>query len=82
MEKGMEKGMERGMERSMERGMERGLLLGYIQAALEIKFGEKGLNAYSRIKRIRKTDKLEKILETAKKAASPDEILEVVKAKK
>jgi hypothetical protein len=66
----------------MEKGMEKGILLGSIQTALKIRFGKDGLNIYPKIKRIRKTDRLEKILETAESAVSAEEVLKVVQSKK
>ena len=82
MEKGMEIGMEKGMKKGMEIGAERGFLLGSLQTVLEMKFGDRGVVLYPKIRRIQKKDRLEKILQTAESANSPEEILNAVKGKK
>jgi len=63
-------------------GMEKGILLGSLQTVLEMKFGADGLNIYPSIKQIQKTDRLKKILQAAKSAKSPEEVLNAVKEKK
>ncbi|MEE4359118.1 MAG: hypothetical protein V2I97_21800, partial [Desulfococcaceae bacterium] len=65
-----------------EKGMEKGILLGSLQTVLEMKFGARGLEIYPGIKRIRKRDRLEKILQVAKSAKSAEEVLKVVQSKK
>ncbi len=75
-------GMEKGMEKGMEIGTERGFLLGSLQTVLEMKFGDRGVVLYPKIRRIQKKDRLEKILQTAKSAKSPEEVLKAVKGKK
>jgi hypothetical protein len=71
-----------GMEKGIGIGEERGILLGSLQTVLEMKFGARGLEIYPGIKRIRKRDRLEKILQTAKSAKSAEEVLRAVKGKK
>ncbi|MEZ4528854.1 MAG: hypothetical protein R2941_23325 [Desulfobacterales bacterium] len=66
----------------MEKGMEKGILLGSLQTVLEMKFGDRWLEIYPKIKRIKKKDRLEKILQTAKSAKSAEEVLNAVKEKK
>ncbi len=63
-------------------GMEKGILLGSLQTVLEMKFGDRGLILYPKIRRIQKTDRLEKILQAAKSAKSEEEILKAIKGKK
>ncbi|MGE0085737.1 MAG: hypothetical protein AB7S75_15110 [Desulfococcaceae bacterium] len=63
-------------------GMEKGIRLGSLQTVLEMKFGARGLEIYPDIKRIKKKDRLEKILQTAKSAKSAEEVLKAVKEKK
>ncbi|MEZ4529142.1 MAG: hypothetical protein R2941_24785 [Desulfobacterales bacterium] len=79
---GMEKGIQQGLQQGIQKGVERGILPGSLQTVLEMKFGPRGLDIYPKIKRIQKTDRLEKILQTAKAAASAEEVLMAVQRKK
>ncbi len=53
-----------------------------LQTVLEVKFGDKGDAVYTKIRRIKKPDRLMGILAAVKTAKSPEDVLKAVKEKK
>ncbi len=60
--KGYDRGVEKGMEKGKHQGMREGLIEA-IELGLSLRFGEDGLRMMSRIRRIRKLDRLRAIKE-------------------
>ncbi len=71
----------RGLERGIEQGIEVGRLLGKIEMALELKFGELGLNLMPEISQIRDTEQLTAIKTALKTVETLEEIRGIYQSK-
>lgn len=77
MEEGMEKGMEKGREEGLERGKVRGQLLGLaegIALAIEIKFGEVGLQLAPLLTATQDVERLREVERAIRAGASFEEV--------
>ena len=72
--KGIQEGIQEGRIKGIQEGIQ--VALKGIKVALEIKFGEQGLDAMKRLEKIRDLDKLYDVQELLKKAKTYQEFLE------
>lgn len=75
MEKGMKKGFDKGFEDGAEKGRSEGLIQG-IELALELKFGQAGLDLMAQVRAIQDPARLQEILPAIREAATPDALRE------
>ena len=72
-----EEGRQEGLQQGVQQGIQQGLLEG-IEALLEIKFGERGLNLVPDIGKILDTDRLRRIKEAIKVSRELQDVENVI----